>query len=51
MNYNRMGDEMVSVPTSSVVDCVFETQSDQIKDYKLVVAAFPHTALKSKNKD
>ena len=41
------------VITSSAVDCGFEPQSAQTKDYKIGICCFStkHTALWSKNKD
>jgi hypothetical protein len=50
---NRIGGVMVRVLVSSVVDCVFESRSAQIKDYKIDICYFSakHTALRRKSKD
>ena len=37
---NRIGDEMVSVLTSSAVDRVFESRSCQTKDFKIGICCF-----------
>ena len=44
---------MVSVLASNVVDCGFEPQFGQIKDYKIGICCFSakHTVLRSKSKD
>jgi hypothetical protein len=46
---------MVSVLTSSAVDCEFEPRSGQTKDYKIGMCCFSaiskHAALGSKSKD
>ena len=44
---------MVNVLASSAVDCGFEPQAGQTKDYKIGICCFPtkHAALKKKNKD
>ena len=50
---NRIGSVMISVLASSVVDCEFEPQTGQTKDYKISICCFSakHTALRSKSKD
>ena len=50
---NRIGDVIVSVLASSVVDRGFEPRSGQIKDYKNGICCFSakHAALRSKSKD
>ena len=49
----HIGDVMVSVFASSAVDCGFEPQSDQAKDYAIGISCFStkHTVLKRKSKD
>jgi hypothetical protein len=44
---------MVSMLTSSAVDCGFESHSDKTKDYKIGICCFSakHAALRSKCKD
>ena len=44
---------MVSVLTSSAVDCEFESRSGQTKDYKIGICCFSaqHAALRRKSKD
>jgi len=44
---------MVSMPALSAVDCGFEPQSGQTKDYKIGICCFSakHTALRGKIKD
>ena len=44
---------MVSVLASSAVDCGFEPQSGQTKDYKIGICCFftKHAAIRRKNKD
>ena len=44
---------MVSVFTSSAVDCGFETRAGQTNDYKIGLCCFSskHTALRRKSKD
>ena len=44
---------MVSVLTSSAVDCGFEPRSGQTKDYKIGISCFStkHAALRKKSKD
>ena len=50
---NRIGGVMVSVFTSSAVNCGFELPSGQTKDYKISICCFyaKHTALRRKSKD
>ena len=50
---NRIGGIVVSMLASSAVDCGFEPQSCQTKDYKIVFCCFSakHTALRRKGKD
>ena len=50
---NRIGDVMVSVLASSVVDPGFEPRSGHTKDYKIGVCCFSakHAALRRKSKD
>ena len=51
--FNRIGDVMVSVLASSVVDPGFEPRSGHTKDYKIGVCCFSakHAALRRKSKD
>ena len=44
---------MVNLFASSAVDCGFETQLDQTKDYKIFIYYFSamHAALRKKSKD
>jgi hypothetical protein len=44
---------VVSVLTSSAVDCGFEPRSGQTKDYKIGISCFStkHAALRKKSKD
>ena len=53
LSLNRIGGIMVSVLTSSAVDCGFEPRSGQIKDYKIGICCFfdKHAALRRKSKD
>jgi hypothetical protein len=50
---NRIGDVMVNMLASSVVDRGFESRSGQTKDYKIGICCFStkHAALKGKSKD
>jgi hypothetical protein len=50
---NRIGDVMVSVLASSVVDCGSESRSGQTKDYTIGICCFSakHAALRRKSKD
>ena len=50
---NRIGGVMVSVLASSAVDCGFEPQSGQTKNYKIGICCFSakHAALSRKRKD
>ena len=50
---NHIGGVMVSVLTSSVVDCGFEPRSCQTNDYKICICCFSakHAALRRKSKD
>ena len=50
---NRIGDVMISVLASSVVDCEFEPRLGQTKDYKIGICCFSAkpTTLRSKSKD
>jgi len=52
-SHNSIGDVMVSVLTSSVVDRGFEHRSGQTKDYKICNCCFSvkHAALRRKSKD
>ena len=51
--HNHIGGVMVSVLTSSAVDCGSEPRSGLIKDYKIGICCFStkHAALKRKGKD
>ena len=51
--YNYIGSVMVSVLTSSTVDCGYEPRSSQTKDYEIGICCFSarHTALWGKSKD
>ena len=51
--HSRISGVIVSVLASSVVDCWFEPQSGQTKDYKIDICCFSakHTALRRKSKD
>jgi hypothetical protein len=53
LSVNRIGDVMVSVLASSVVDRGFEPRSGQTKDYQIGICCFSakHAALRRKNKD
>ena len=48
---NRIGGAMVSVLTSSAIDCEFEPLSPQTKDYKIGICCISakHVALMSSN--
>ena len=50
---NRLDGVMVSVLISSAVDCVFEPQKGQTKDYEIGICCFSakHAALRRKSKD
>ena len=50
---NHIGGVIVSVLASSAVDCGFESQSGQTKDYKIGICCFSakHVALRRKSKD
>ena len=50
---NRNGGVMVSIVTSSAVDCEFKPRSGQSKDYKIGICCFSakHIASRRKNKD
>ena len=50
---NRMGSVMVSVLASSVIDCGYELQSCQTKEYKISICCFSakNAALRKTNKD
>ena len=50
---NFIGGVIVSVLTSSAVDCGFKPLSGQTKDYKMGICCFSaeHTALRKKSKD
>ena len=50
---HRIGDVMVCVLASSAVDCGFEPQSGQTKDYKIGICCFSakYAALRRKSKD
>jgi hypothetical protein len=50
---NRIGGVMVSMLASSAVNCGFEPQSGQTKDYKIGICCFSgkHAALMRKGKD
>jgi hypothetical protein len=52
-NTNRTSGAMVSVLASSAVECGFEHQSRQAKDYKIGICCFSakHAALRRKSKD
>ena len=49
----RISGVMVSVLASSAIDCGFEPQSDQIKEYEIGMCCFSakHTALRRKSKN
>jgi hypothetical protein len=49
----RISGVMVSVLVSSAIDCGFEPQSDQIKEYEIGMCCFSgkHTALRRKSKN
>jgi hypothetical protein len=51
--FNCLDGAMVSVLTSSVVDCGFEPRSGQTKDYKIGICCFSdkHAAFRRKSKD
>jgi hypothetical protein len=52
-NLNRIAGVMVSMLTSSTVDCEIEPRSGQTKDYKIGICCFSakHAALRRKSKD
>ena len=52
MQCNRIGGVMGSVLASSAVDCVFQPQSGQAKDYKIGICCFfaEHASLMRKSK-
>ena len=51
--YDCIGGIMVSVLTSSMVDCGFKSQSGQTKDYKIGIhcSSAKHKSIRSKSKD
>jgi hypothetical protein len=53
LSVNRIGDVMVSVLASSVVDRGFEPRSGQTKDYQIGICCFSakHATLRRKSKD
>ena len=52
-DWNLIGDAMVNVLASKVVDCGFESPSGKTKDYKIGICCFSvkHEALRRKSKD
>jgi hypothetical protein len=53
MGLNCIGDIMISMLTSSAVDCGFEPRSGQTNDYKISICCFSakNAALRRKSKD